>query len=133
MTLAIPEEIETERLLLQRLRYEDAEEIFYVYASKTEATQFVSWARHQTIEDTRTFLNATVTGWEKGEDYSFSIRLKENRRFIGSFGFLNDRGKVQFGYILGPQYWGKGFATEVCVRMMEITKGLPEEIGRAHV
>jgi ribosomal-protein-alanine N-acetyltransferase len=125
MRLAIPEKIETARLFLRPLRYEDAEEIFYVYASKADATRFVSWPMHQTIEDTRAFLRETITGWEKGTDYSFGIRKKENGRFIGSFGMLNDQGKIQFGYILGPLHWGNGYATEVCQAMLKILKELP--------
>ena len=126
MKLAIPEKIETPRLLIRRLRYEDAEKIFYVYASKKEPTHFVSWATHQSIQDTRKFLNYAITGWEKGIDYSFGIQLKENQRFIGSFGLLHDQGKIQFGYILGPHHWGHGFATEACQQMMMIVNALPE-------
>lgn len=126
MRLAIPEKIETARLLLRPLRYEDAEEVFYVYASKADATRYVSWPRHQTIEDTRTFLHVAIKGWEKGTDYSFGIRKKENGRFIGSFGILNDQGKIQFGYVLGPLHWGNGYATEVCQVMMKILANMPE-------
>jgi ribosomal-protein-alanine N-acetyltransferase len=120
MRLAISEKIETTRLFLRPLRYEDAEEIFYVYASKPEATRYVSWPMHQTIGDTRAFLKGAITGWEKGTDYSFGIRKKENGRFIGSFGIVNDQGKIQFGYVLGPLHWGNGYATEVCRVMMKI-------------
>lgn len=122
MILPMPENIETTRLLIRRLRYEEAEEIFYVYASKKEATRFVSWPTHETIRETRNFLNYAVRGWEDGIDYSYGIRLKNNGRFIGSFGILNDLGKVQFGYILGPQHWNNGYATEVCGLMMRILK-----------
>ena len=126
MRLVIPEKIETARLFLRPLRYEDAEEIFYVYASKPEATRYVSWSMHQTIEDTRAFLKDSITGWEKGTDYSFGIRKKENGRFIGSFGVLNDSGKLQFGYVLGPLHWGNGYATEVCRVMMKVLAGVRE-------
>src|SRR5690606_25474033 len=104
--LQLPERIETERLLLQRLRYEDAEEIFYSYASKPEATKFLSWPTHQSLEDTHSFLRYAREGWSWGTDYSFSIRLKESNQFIGSFGVINDKGKVQFGYVISPSKWG---------------------------
>ena len=125
MRLAIPEKIETDRLFLQPLRYEDAEEIFYVYASKPEATRYVSWPTHQTIEDTRSFLKLIKSGRENGTDYSFGIRLKGSRRLIGSFGIMNDQGKIQFGYVLGPVHWGNGYATEVCRVMMTVLAGVP--------
>ncbi len=125
MKLNLPEKIETERLLLQRLRYEDAEEIFYTYASKTESTLYVSWATHQTIRDTRASLKYAVNGWRSGTDYSFSIRERYSQRYMGGLGILNDEGKIQLGYILGPLHWGKGLATEVCLKITEVLKTIP--------
>ncbi|MBY0432936.1 MAG: GNAT family N-acetyltransferase, partial [Cyclobacteriaceae bacterium] len=122
MTLSIPEHLETRRLLLSRLRYEDAEEIFYAYASKPEATRYVSWPTHQRVEDTRAFLRYAHQSWNAGTDYSFAIRLKEHHRLIGSFGLINDAGKIQFGYILGPLHWGAGYATEACIKLMEVVR-----------
>ena len=126
MKLPIPEQMVTKRLRLSRLKYEDAEEIFYTYASKPEATKFMSWPMHRSMEDTRTFLNYAVKGWAAGTDYSFSIRIKEYNRFIGSCGLLHDEGKIQFGYILSPTHWGQGYATEVCRKLMDILAKLPE-------
>jgi ribosomal-protein-alanine N-acetyltransferase len=126
MNLALPEKLLTDRLILQRLRYEDAEEIFYTYASKPEATRYMSWPTHESIKDTRSFLNYAVNGWKQGIDYSYSIRLKETGRMVGSCGVLNDDGKIQFGYILGPLHWRKGYATEVCLKLVHTLKVLPE-------
>jgi [ribosomal protein S5]-alanine N-acetyltransferase len=112
--IQLPERIETERLLIQRLRYEDAEEIFYCYASKKEATRHVAWATHVSIRETRAFLRYANDAWKLALDFSFSIRLKETRQLIGSYGVINENGRAQFGYILGPNHWGRGFATEAC-------------------
>ncbi|MBA4054306.1 MAG: hypothetical protein C0490_06310 [Marivirga sp.] len=120
--LDFPEQFFTERLSIQRLRYEDAEEIFYAYASKPEATRFVSWPTHRTLDDTRSFLRYAIDAWNTGADYSFSIRLKDSSRLIGSFGVLNGDGKLQFGYIFSPTQWGKGYATEVCRTMMDLLR-----------
>lgn len=122
MRLHLPEKILTERLILQRLRYEDAEEIFYTYASKPEATRFVSWPTHTSVNDTRSFLAYAHSAWETGIDYSYSIRLKGSNRLIGSFGVMNDLGKIQFGYILTPTQWNLGYGTEACRKMMELLK-----------
>lgn len=123
--LDLPEKIETERLLLQRLKYEDAEEVFYTYASKPEATKFMAWATHKRIEDTRGFLRYAVDSWNLGLDYTFSIRLKKTNKFIGSFGVINENGRIQFGYILSPTEWGRGYATEACKTMMAVLKPNP--------
>ena len=124
MILSIPEQFETERLALRRLKYEEAEEIFYTYASKPEATKFMSWPTHKSLADTRIFLKYAANGWRAGTDYSFSIRLRESNRLIGGCGILHDEGKIQFGYILSPTQWGRGYATEVCKKLMSIVKGL---------
>ena len=120
--LSLPEKLSTERLILQRLRYEDAEEIFYTYASKKEATKFMSWPTHQSITDTRLYLQYATHAWNIGKDYGFTVRLKETNRLIGAFGILNDEGKLQFGYIFSPTQWGVGYGTEVCSRMMQLIK-----------
>src|SRR5688572_30037884 len=123
--LDLPERINTERLFLQRLRYEDAEEIFYTYASKPEATRYMAWPTHQSVDDTRSFLRYVIHSWDQGMDYSFSIRLKDTGKLIGSFGLIHDNGKIQFGYILSPTAWGHGYATEACTRMMNVLRTFP--------
>jgi ribosomal-protein-alanine N-acetyltransferase len=125
LRLSVPERIDTARLYLSRLKYEEAEELFYTYASKPEATKYMSWPTHNSIADTREFLKYAANGWHQGTDYSFGIRLKSTRRLVGSCGLLYDNGKIQFGYILSPTQWGKGYATEVCKKLMDTVKLLP--------
>lgn len=122
VSLDLPEKILTDRLELRRLRYEDAEEIFYTYASKPEATRFMSWSTHTSIEETRAFLRYAIAAWIEGLDYSYGIRLQETNRFVGSFGVINENGKVQFGYIFSPTQWGNGYATEACAKMMSLLR-----------
>lgn len=120
--LDLPTQIFTTRLILQKLRYEEAEEIFYSYASKPEATRFMSWPTHRSLGDTNAFLKYACDSWETGTDYSYAIRLRNNGRLIGSFGIINENGKLQFGYILSPTQWGNGYATEACKKMMSILR-----------
>ena len=122
--LDLSTQVFTPRLILQKLRYEEAEEIFYCYATKPEATRFMSWATHQSLGDTKAFLQYAANGWKAGTDYSYSIRIQSGR-FLGSFGVINENGKLQFGYILSPTQWGKGYATEACQSMMAVLRNNP--------
>ena len=121
----MPLNLETERLFIQRLKYEDAEEIFYAYASKPEATRYLSWATHRSVDETRTYLKYAVESWNFGTDYAYAIRLK-NRVLIGSIGVVHDEGKVQLGYVISPGHWGKGYTTEACCKLLSILKNIPE-------
>lgn len=120
--LNMPLRVDTQRLILQRLRYEDAEEMFYSYASKEQATRFVSWPTHQSIYDTRAFLKYAVPAWDEGVEYSYSIRLREGNNLVGGFGIVNEMGKTQFGYIISPAHWSNGFATEACRALLPLLK-----------
>lgn len=118
--LQLPKRIITERLELHQLRYEDAEEIFYTYASKPEVTRYLAFPTHQSVTDARNFVSHSIAAWDQGTEYAFGIRLKIDNRFIGSIGFINEDGKVQFGYALSPNYWNKGLATEACKSVLEL-------------
>ena len=111
---SLSEIIITDRLILQRLKYEDAEEIFYTYASKPEATRFVSWETHRRMEDTMRFLRTSRYLWTKQKDFSYSVRLRDTNRLIGGIGCINQEGRIELGYIFSPTQWNKGFATEGC-------------------
>lgn len=117
----MPAKIETERLVLQRLKYEDAEEIFYTYASKPEATKYLAWIPHRSVDDTRAYLRYVIESWNYGIDYSYSIRLK-NLLLVGSIGVLHDHGKAQLGYVLSPTHWNKGYTTEAAMQVLKILK-----------
>jgi ribosomal-protein-alanine N-acetyltransferase len=126
--MVIPERVETQRLLLTRLQLTDAEEIFYTYASKPESTRFVSWPIHESISATRQFLLYARQAWAEGLDFSFSIRLKGTNRLIGACGFLNDGGKTQIGYVLGPLHWNSGYATESTQKVVQLLRAQPDVV-----
>lgn len=123
--LFFPARILTARLFLEPLKYEDAAEIFYTYASKEEATKFVSWPRHKSIEDTYNFLHYAKDARAQHRDYSFAIRTRAHTRLVGSIGILNFNGEIQFGYILSPTQWNQGYATEVCKTMLQLIRQQP--------
>lgn len=115
--------------MLTRFQPQDAEEIFYTYASKPECTRFMAWPTHESIKDTRAYLTRTARGWRQGLDFSFSIRLKTTYRLIGACGFLNDGGRTQVGYILGSLFWNQGYATEAAGRLVELLRQVPEVVS----
>ncbi len=106
--------IETERLLLRHMRVSDARDM-YDYARCPEVTRYLLWAPHDSLEYTRAYLKQVERCYRQGSFHDFGVILKENNRFIGTCGFARidePNATAEAGYVLNPDYWGKGLATE---------------------
>lgn len=115
--------LETERLILRPFRMEDAFEMYSGWASDPAVTEYMTWCPHTCIEDTRKILSQWISEYEKPERLNFAIERKEDGRLIGSIdvvGYLNGpKGTPVIGYVLGKQYWNKGFMTEACKCLLQ--------------
>lgn len=106
--------IETERLLLRRLRPDDDEAVF-AYASDPEVSNYVVWDTHRSVEDSRSFIAINMELYAGGEVATWGIELKELGMLIGTAGFgywnvVHDRAEI--GYAIARRFWGRGYVTE---------------------
>ena len=108
-------EIETARLLLRRFNINDANEIFREYASYENVTKYLTWEKHRSISETKTFLMTRIAEYERSDNYHWGIQLKDEGILIGAIGadIINERAKIaDIGYCLGERFWNLGYATE---------------------
>lgn len=107
--------LETERLLLRRMRPEDAKEMF-AYASDPEVTRYVLWDTHDSVEDTSNFLNFVAEGYRRGDFGGWGVVFKETGTFTGTCGFdagyFPGHARAEVGYVLSRDYWGRGIMPE---------------------
>ena len=114
-------ELNTPRLLLRRVRLEDAAGMFE-YASDPEVTRELTWQSHRTTEDSKEFLNYVMGKYGRGEVSEWGIVLRENNKFIGMCGFvwwLPQHAKGEIGYVLSRKYWGRGLMAEAVGAVMD--------------
>ncbi|HIT07747.1 MAG TPA: GNAT family N-acetyltransferase [Candidatus Merdivicinus faecavium] len=110
--------LETERLILRRFREEDLAD-FYEYASRLEVGPAAGWKPHDNPEESR----AILAGFIEGEEV-WAIVWKEMGKVIGSVGLHADGRRSaspeikMLGYVLSPDYWGRGIMTEAARRMV---------------
>lgn len=123
--LNLPESFETERLVIRRLRHEDAQAIYDGYAGIPASTRFVSWPTHRSIEDTYHFLNMKDDDWRQGKDYAYAIIHKASGELIGGIGAINEQGKVAIGYILNRAFERNGYTTEAVMKLVKLLGGVP--------
>jgi len=103
---------ETERLSLRAWAREDAGALFEVM-SDAETMRYVGngkpWADVGRAQE--------WLGWmedsQRQRGYSrWAVSEKEGGRLVGLCGFFEVLGKVDFGYLLARDCWGRGYATE---------------------
>ena len=106
--------LRTERISLRAMHPIDAEDMFD-YSSREEVTKYLLWSPHTSVSYTRDYLRYVHGRYSLGDFYDWAIIDLESRRMIGTCGFTrinpeNDSGEI--GYVLHPDFWGKGYALE---------------------
>ena len=112
-------ELETERLLLRKLRLSDAEAVF-AYASDSEVTRYVLWDTHGSIEDSENFLRFANEGYERGDFGGWGLILKASGAFVGTCGLeaAPEHARAELGYVLSREHWGRGLMPEAVWRVI---------------
>ena len=116
-----PEVIESSRLLFRRPAVADAEEIFSRYASDPEVTRFMSFRRHESLQETRQFLSWSDAEWERWPAGPYLIRSRQDNVRVGSTGLsFETPHSAMTGYLFARDSWGMGYASEA-LRTMAAT------------
>ena len=112
--------IETERLVLRQITNDDVNEIFEL-RSNPETMKYIPRPLAKTTEDA---LEHIATIEEKiilNEGINWGITLKGNERLLGMIGFYRmqpENFRSEIGYMLLPEFHGKGIITEAVKRLI---------------
>lgn len=107
-------EIETERLILRRMRESDADDA-YRYTSDPEVTRFVPLAQSQSKADAQAFVRSLTSNYEAAQVAPWAVVLKDSGRNIGICGYENwgpKSDRAEFGFMFARDTWGQGYARE---------------------
>jgi ribosomal-protein-alanine N-acetyltransferase len=119
------ERFETARLRLRRPRPEDSEAIFSRYSGDREVTRYLSWARHDSVESARAFLDFSEAEWARWPAGPYLIESRQDGRLMGGTGFgFETEWRASTGYVLARDCWGQGFATEALAGIVAIGRGI---------
>ena len=105
------EVLQTERLHLRPISpEEDAAALFEIYRNP-QAMRFMPTPPHRNLEETKAELTQSLAyqgavGWV--------VCMRKDPRPIGYVNFLGEVSIPGMGYILHPDYWGKGITPEAC-------------------
>ena len=99
------DEIRTERLLLRKAREDDLAALHRIFTDP-RAMRYWSSLPHESLDQTRDWLGEMIAAPERG-GCDFIVEL--DGETIGKCGCYR---LPEIGYILHPDHWGKGYATE---------------------
>ena len=128
---------ETSRLIVRQFNENDKDNFFLLSGDPT-VMQYIRAV--STKEQSDKFLQENIDGYEtdphKGR---WAVTSKGDGSFVGSCAIIplpNDKEKIQLGYSLRPENWGKGYATELakgCLDYFMANYSLPEIYGVTEV
>lgn len=106
--------LETDRLILRPFSMDDAEAMFYGWASDDEVTKYLTWPSHTSIDVTKQIIAKWVENYHNPDKINLAIVLKENHQLIGGIDIVDyEDGHVPvIGYDLSRKYWNHGYMTE---------------------
>ena len=110
--MKMPEQLETERLVLRKPRLDDARAMFEGWTQDLEVTRYLTWRPHERIEQTQEFVQGCIRAWESETRFPYLITLQGTGEVIGIIDPRIEGPKVGIGYGAARAYWGKGYVTE---------------------
>jgi ribosomal-protein-alanine N-acetyltransferase len=105
---------DTERLIVRRYTRADYDNYFSLHGDPV-VMQYIRPAQTREVSDAK--FEETILDWPPHPFLGrWAVDEKRSGKFVGSFVIIpipGDEEKIQLGYSFIPEYWGKGFATEV--------------------
>ena len=113
--------IKTDRLTLRKLSLDDTDDL-YEYAKRADVTLYLTWSPHVDKTYTFQYLKYLQTRYNHGDFYDWAVCDRESGKMIGTCGFTrfdfpNDSAEI--GYVINPEFSGKGYATEAVAAVIE--------------
>ena len=119
----LPDRLETERLVLRVRTVADAVDIFD-YASRPEVSYPAGFPPVQTLEDEVYYLKHILPERNQKENLpaGYGIVVKGTDKVIGSVDFphRHEDDVLEIGYILHPDYWGRGYVPEAARTLIDL-------------
>ena len=108
--------LESNRLILRKFENNDYISMHNNYYSSEEVFKYLVLEKHNSIEDTKNFLeNVILNDYKKNNSYRWAICLNEDNNVIGSIEFIKINKEydiVELEFYLSSTYWNKKLMNE---------------------
>ena len=108
-------ELRTENLILRKVRREDAPLYFHRIGSREAVPRYMLFMPHEDISESVESVEKVLRRYETGRCYRWAIALAEDNSIIGIIELLRfdeEAGTCSFAYMIGDEFWGRGYGTQ---------------------
>ncbi len=105
----------TQHLVLRKLTMEDVPMYYQRLGSSEAVTRYMLFDPHREISESVASIQKALIRYEAGRCYRWGITLREEDSLIGVIELLRfdeQEESCSFAYMLGEDFWGKGYGTE---------------------
>ena len=127
MNFAELRELQTARLRLRRLSFDDVYDYYERLGSDGEVSKYMLFEPHQDIGETLALIEEALVRYEEEDFYRWGIENEDG--LIGVIELLHfdeESESCSFACMLGKAWWGQGYATEA---VQEVFRFAAEELG----
>lgn len=113
--------LESERLVLRRLKDSDTPEVFKI-RSNPERMKFVPRPLLQNEGEALAMIQMMNSKIDENTDINWGVCLKDSDKIIGFMGFYRvqpESYRTEIGYMILPEYDGKGYVSEAVTTMLK--------------
>ncbi|EFW94225.1 GCN5-related N-acetyltransferase [Haladaptatus paucihalophilus DX253] len=128
----LPESLSTKRLRHERLCHENVDlfELYHICSTEDgidEITRYMPWSPHETVNETKTFVDESERKWNDRESLKYIIRPNDDEDGSGEFAGLTGL-KLNWSRRTGTQwiwlrksFWGRGYNSESALALIDLT------------
>ena len=112
--------LESERLVLRRLKDSDAPEVYKI-RSNLERMKYIPRPILQNEEEALAMIQMINAKIDENTDINWGVCLKNSDKIIGFMGFYRvqpESYRTEIGYMILPEYDGKGYVSEAVTTML---------------
>ena len=112
--------LESERLVLRRLKDSDAPEVYKI-RSNLERMKYIPRPILQNEEEALAMIQMMNAKIDENTDINWAVCLKNSDKIIGFMGFYRvqpESYRTEIGYMILPEYDGKGYVSEAVTTML---------------
>ena len=113
--------LQTERLVLRKIEPADAPQLLFL-RSDEKVMKFLDREPLRSLDEARFFINRITDSLLLNDGITWGICLKDDPSMIGTIGFwrlMKEHYRAEIGYMLHPDYWGKGYTSEAFEAAMD--------------